>query len=60
MQRTGKGASHAKTQQLSVLQIVAHMAMGQKPVPPVNMSNPRYKRLKRVVHLPQNGNIGFD
>ena len=31
-----------------------YLAMGQKPVPPVNI------RQKWVVHLPRNGTIGFD
>ena len=48
-----------------LLGIVSDMAMGQnpKPVPPVNIRfNPTTKigSLKWVVHLPQNGTIGFD
>ena len=34
--------------------------MGQNLVPPVNIPNPHENRLIRVVHLPQNGTIGFD
>ena len=37
------------------------MAMGQNPNrTPSEHSNPHKNRLKRVVHLPQNGTIGFD
>ena len=35
------------------------LAMGQHPVPPVNIAI-RKSRLKWVVHLPQNGTIAFD
>ena len=35
-----------------------HMAMGQNPVPPVNIPLPT--KIGLVVHLPQNGTIGFD
>ena len=38
-----------------------HMAMVQNPVPPVNIPiQPLNQVLKWVVHLPQNGTIGFD
>ena len=33
---------------------VHHVAMGQNPVPPVNIPIPT------KIHLPQNGTIGFD
>ena len=36
-----------------------HVAMGQNPVPPVNISIPT-KIDKWLVHLPQNGTMGFD
>ena len=36
--------------------IYIYMGMGQNPVPPVNIPT----RLRWVVHLPQNGTIGFD
>ena len=37
-----------------------HLATGQNPVPPVNIPIPTKIGLKWVVHLPQNGTIGFD
>ena len=38
-----------------------HMAMGQEPNrTPNEHPNPHSNRLKWVVHLPQNGTIGFD
>ena len=40
---------------------VGKMAMGQNPNPtPSEHPNPHENRLKWVVHLPQNGTIGFD
>ena len=40
---------------------VTQVAMGPNPVPPVKMPIPtQIVRLNWVVHLPQNGTIGFD
>ena len=44
---------------LKPLQPQVHLAMGQKPVPPVNIPIPT-KIEKWVVHLPQTGTFGFD
>ena len=44
----------------SIVTTSPHLAMGQHPVPPVNIPIPLKKVLKWVVRLPQNGTIGFD
>ena len=46
----------AKVGAKAVLGACKELAMGQNPVHP----NPHQNRLKWVVHLPQNGTIGFD
>ena len=45
---------------INVGSTLRHMAMGQNPVPPVNIPVPTKIVSKMGGHLSQNGTIGFD
>ena len=51
-------AEKANTLRRGPKKIACYLATGQKPVPPVNIPVPT--KIDWVVHLPQNGTIGFD
>ena len=49
-----------KNQRGQQLMVLTEMAMGQNPVPPVNIPIPTKTDKNGVVHLSQNGTIGFE